>query len=411
MEYSKNPKLTIRRVGAAKAIGLTVLFAVAALAGLRRAETLSNAEPSVAGAALPSVAASAQEEPVELREVTLTPVGGAASAALSDRAPTWDLPNLDHDRVDYFVRLFTGSKRDEFAGFLTRMGHYQPMISRKLAERGMPQDLIYLAMIESGFRPKAYSRAHASGLWQFISGTARRYGLDINRAVDERNDPERATDAALDYLAELYGQFGSWYLAAAAYNTGEGRVARIMRQVTGSVRGNEYSYYKIRSRLPRETRDYVPLMVAAARIAKEPRRYGFADVRPGEPLTYDVVEVAPASQLADIAKASGTTVAELRRLNPQLKLSRTRNDRKDLIRIPAGSSERFAANWPAVRSARVAQAETQPPRTVSYRVRRGDNLTRIARRYGTTVTALKRANGLRGDRIRAGATLRIPRTS
>src|SRR5690606_36559817 len=170
----------------------------------------------------------------------------------------WDLPNLDHERVDYWIERFTTTKRDEFGRFLQRSGRYVPMISAKLGQRGMPQDLSYLAMIESGFNPRAYSPAAASGLWQFIAETGERYGLEINRAVDERNDPEKATDAALTYLSELYDRFGSWYLAAAAYNTGESRVGRIMREVTGSEKGTEYSYYEIWDRLPRETRDYVP---------------------------------------------------------------------------------------------------------------------------------------------------------
>src|SRR5690606_23663965 len=128
-----------------------------------------------------------------------------------------------------------------------------------------------------------------------------------------------------------------WYLAAAAYNSGENRVARIMRQVTGSERGTEQSYYRIWSRLPRETRDYVPLMVAAARIAKEPAKYGFDDVEMEDPLAYDVVAVDPAVPLAAIARASGTTVSDIRQLNPQLKLARTRNDRRSTVRIPRGA--------------------------------------------------------------------------
>jgi membrane-bound lytic murein transglycosylase D len=330
-------------------------------------------------------------------------------------APAWDLPNLDHERVDYWVRRFSTSKRSEFARYLSRMGRFQPMISAKLEERGMPQDLIYLAMIESGFNPKAYSHAHASGLWQFISGTGRRYGLDINRAVDERNDPEKATDAALDYLTDLHRQFGSWYLAAAAYNSGENRVARLMRQSTGSVRGTEQSYYDIWHRLPRETRDYVPLMVAAARIAKEPHKYGFEDVRPEEPMQFDVVVVDPATPLAAIARASGTTVDSLRRLNPQFKLARTRNDMRSPVRIPPSTREAFAANWSTVKTQLAADEARQSakkkasrPKVRRYRVRRGDNLTVIARRHGVSVRAIKRENGLRGDRIRAGSTLRIP---
>jgi membrane-bound lytic murein transglycosylase D len=336
------------------------------------------------------------------------------STSLSD-GPAWDLPNMDHPRVDYWVNSFSTKKKDEFELYMERSGKYSSMISRKLEERGMPQDLLYLAMIESGFNPKAYSPAAASGLWQFIGETGRRYGLEINRAVDERNDPEKATDAALTYLTELHDRFGSWYLAAAAYNTGENRVARIMREETGSERGNEGSYYEIWDRLPRETRDYVPLMVAAARISKEPAKYGF-DVEKEQPLTYDEVEVGPSSSLEAIADAAGTSLAELKRLNPQLKLSRTRNDETSVVRIPAGSEARFASSWEAVsaRHAQLARAEVkkQPTRTAAaaqrYKVRRGDNLSTIARRHGVTVASLRRANGLSGSRIRAGATLKIP---
>ena len=192
-----------------------------------------------------------------------------------DSTVQWDLANIDHSRVDSWIERFTSDLKRSFSTYLERMGKYEPLISRKLAQRRMPQELIYLAMIESGFNPKAKSPAQASGLWQFISETGRRYGLTVNRKIDERNNPARATDAALSYLADLYDKFGSWYLAAAAYNTGEGRISRIMRQVTGRERGTDADYYRISSRLPRETRDYVPKMIAAARIAKEPEKYGF----------------------------------------------------------------------------------------------------------------------------------------
>jgi membrane-bound lytic murein transglycosylase D len=252
---------------------------------------------------------------------------------------TWDLPNLDHERIDYWVDRFTTDKRHEFARFLERMGLYEEMISTRLAERGMPQDLIYLAMIESGFNPTAYSPADASGLWQFIEETGERYGLDVNRAVDERNDPELATDAALTYLAELYDRFGSWYLAAAAYNTGENRVGRIMVEETGSERGTDASYYEIWDRLPKETRDYVPLMIAAARITKDPVRYGFDVVEPETPIPQAKIAVAPATPLDEIAVRTGTSAEAIQELNPQLKLDRTRNDEVSYIRIPATAAK------------------------------------------------------------------------
>jgi membrane-bound lytic murein transglycosylase D len=198
----------------------------------------------------------------------------------------WDLSNIDHARVDSWVRTFSTNPkvRSNFVVWLERKPKYESMISAKLTERDMPQDLIYLAMIESGFNPKAKSPAAAGGLWQFISETGKRYGLTVNKKVDERNQPEKATEAALSYLSDLHDRFGSWYLAAAAYNTGENRVGRIMREVTGSEKGTDADYYRISSRLPKETQDYVPMMIAAARISKDPARYGFdaGDVALGE---------------------------------------------------------------------------------------------------------------------------------
>ena len=328
-------------------------------------------------------------------------VATRAAAAPSATGASWDLPNLDNPRVDHFVEVFSTSKRDEFSRFLSRSGRYIPMIQAKLEERDMPQDLIYLAMIESGFNPKAYSPAAASGLWQFIAETGKRYGLDVNRAVDERNDPEKATDAALTYLSELHDRFGSWYLAAAAYNTGENRVGRIMREETGSEKGNERSYYEIWDRLPRETRDYVPLMIAAARIAKEPQKYGFGEVELEAPLSYEEVVVDPATPLAAIADAAGVEMTDLKQLNPQLKLTRTRNDMRSVVRVPSGTRTAFLVNWPKVREEKTYAVQ-------EYRIRRGDSLLGIARRHGVTVDAIREANALRGSRIIAGKTLRIP---
>jgi membrane-bound lytic murein transglycosylase D len=188
---------------------------------------------------------------------------------------TMGLPNLDNPRVDAWIKRFTTSQRGSFATYLRRKDRYDDMITKKLADRGMPQGLVYLAMIESGFNPTAKSPVAARGLWQFMSPTAREYGLKVTRRVDERTNPTRSTDAALKYLNTLYNRFGSWYLAAAAYNTGQGRVARVLKQVTGKTKGTDADYYRIAHRLPQETRDYVPKMIAAARIGTNPERYGF----------------------------------------------------------------------------------------------------------------------------------------
>jgi membrane-bound lytic murein transglycosylase D len=272
-----------------------------------------------------------------------SPAGAGAVIALpvagAGLGPEWDLPNLDHPRIDYWVDRFQNvpEMREKFEGFLERGAEWAPMILERLESRGMPLDLLYLAMIESGFNPVATSHASAVGIWQFMAPTGRQYGLAMDRAVDERRDPIRATDAALDYLEQLHRRFGSWYLASAAYNTGQGRVSRVMRQQFGRERARgEQDYYRIWSRLPAETRDYVPLMIAAARITKDPAAYGFApmQLRPRE---WDEVTVPPATPLDRLAERVGATLAEIRELNPHFLLDRTPNNRDYPVRLPPGS--------------------------------------------------------------------------
>ena len=233
---------------------------------------------------IPRVGSDASALQEELAKIVVS--ANPATNSVNNSAAKWDLPNLDNARVNSWIKLFSTDPKVKarFALWLDRKPKYEPMISAKLEKRDMPQDLIYLAMIESGFNPTAKSPAKAGGLWQFIGETGKRYGLTVNKKVDERNHPAKATDAALSYLSDLHDRFGSWYLAAAAYNTGENRVGRIMRQVTGSEKGSDEDYYRISKLLPKETQDYVPMMIAAARIAKDPARYGFDanDVAMGE---------------------------------------------------------------------------------------------------------------------------------
>ena len=187
------------------------------------------------------------------------------------------IADIDHRYVSAWVAKFTGSRKRDLETTLDRMEPYTAMIERKLTERGMPKELVYLALIESGGNPRATSPVRAKGLWQFMAPTAKQYGLRVGGRVDERVDPERATDAALDYLEDLHKRFGSWYLAAAAYNTGQGRVSKVLRQVTGRRTGTDADFYRIAHRLPKETREYVPKLIAVARIAKEPTKYGIGD--------------------------------------------------------------------------------------------------------------------------------------
>ncbi|HEX9986727.1 MAG TPA: lytic transglycosylase domain-containing protein [Thermoanaerobaculia bacterium] len=195
--------------------------------------------------------------------------------AQATETPRTVLAQIPHERIDYHIARFTGEKRAEFATYLQRKTQYDEMIRARLRRRGMPEDLVYLAMIESGFNTEAHSTAEARGIWQLVADTAKRYGLRVDDTVDERLDAEKSTDAALSYLSYLYNRFGSWYLAAAAYNTGENRVGRIMTETTGAERGTDADYYRIWDQLPGETRDFVPAMVAAMRIGKAPGEYGF----------------------------------------------------------------------------------------------------------------------------------------
>jgi membrane-bound lytic murein transglycosylase D len=271
-----------RKVEAATIAALAVISSVSfiprdsfvAPAVARGASAAAANAAATAEAVAPSKGFSLANE-VSAMASSLGAGGVSASRGTSSSRATLGLPNIEHPLVDTWVRRFTTSQRGSFAIYLNRMGKYEGMITKKLADRDMPRGLIFLAMIESGFNPTAKSPVKASGLWQFMSATGREYGLTVSRNVDERNNPARSTDAALRYLDKLHDRFGSWYLAAAAYNTGQGRVARIMKQETGSTRGTDEDYYRISHRLSQETRDYVPKMIAAARIGSDPAKYGF----------------------------------------------------------------------------------------------------------------------------------------
>jgi membrane-bound lytic murein transglycosylase D len=348
---------------------------------------------------------------------------GAAPVVLSAVADVrdavqWDIPVVRNESVQRFVDLLEQKQPDRMALYLKRSGRYEGMIRSKLRERGMPEDLLYLSMIESGFNPNARSKAQAVGLWQFMAATARLYGLRVDSWVDERRDPEKSTDAALRYLQDLYDQFGSWNLAAAAYNWGGGRVARVMREETGSERGQESDFWRIRNRLPSETREYVPLIFAAALIGKEPHKYGLDHVERLLPLPVESVPVPPGTSLAVVARAIDVPVADLRELNPHLLQAVTPPGDPYPVRIPEGRSDRLAMNLERARAeARVAAAAARPQpapaRTASaarsHRVNRGESLSVIARRHNTSVAAIQRANNMgRRTLIQPGQVLRIP---
>ena len=299
---------------------------------LRSAFTLSVA----AGAFLGGVIATAG-----MREAGPSPDPAiSAIRTLAEPPVTFDLPIVPNSSVNRFVDLFRDEQPDRMALYLKRSGRYEGMIRSKLRERGMPEDLIYLSMIESGFNPNARSRASAVGLWQFMAGTARDYGLRIDSYVDERRHPEKSTDAALAYLADLYEEFGAWNLAAAAYNSGAGRVARIMREETGDERGVDADFWRIRRRLPADTREYVPLIFAAAIVGKEPHKYGLDRVERWLPVPTDTVEVAGATTLATLAARLGVSEGDLQSLNPHLLRGVTPPGERYPVIVPDGSARR-----------------------------------------------------------------------
>ena len=205
--------------------------------------------------------------------VALRTAASQAGAGVPVAAAEFDL-DVQHRAVDTWVHRFTTSLKGDFQLSLNRMDKYDDMILAKLDKRQMPRELIYLAMIESNFNPTAKSRVKAVGMWQFMSATARQFGLTVGRHVDERKDPAKATDAALTYLAKLHDRFGSWYLAAAAYNSGAGTVSKAMRKVLGRTTGTDEDFFRIAHALPKETRDYVPKLIASAKVGSDPAAYG-----------------------------------------------------------------------------------------------------------------------------------------
>ena len=276
----------------------------------------------------------------------------AASLAMSDPesvvsftpAKSWDIEETRNEEVDFFIDFLRGKNHDKTRLWLERLGKYGPMIQAKLAERGMPQDLIWLATIESGLDPNAYSSADAAGLWQFIEETGERHGLEVTEYVDERRDPIAATDAALDYLKKLNDRFGgSWYLAAAGYNTGENRVERIVREKAGGRFGDESVFWQIAKHLPSETRDYVPVMLAMGHIGKDPAKYGFSNLKMQEALQFEEMKVPGGTPLSDVAKQIGVEPEVLYELNPHLIKKQTPPNREWEVRVPVTSGDQQLA--------------------------------------------------------------------
>ena len=247
-------------------------------------------------------------------------------------------PSLSHEKVEESIGFFQTRADGFFSRALGRSQAYEEMMKKILREKNLPEELFYLALIESGFNPHAFSRAKASGIWQFVTKTAKRFGLKVDKWIDERRDPEKSTYAAAAYLKNLYGMFNNWDLAAASYNAGEGKVLRAMK----SAKSQDFWEISQHRYLRKETKEYVPMFLAAVTIASEPQRYGFSNIDYHPPLLYEKVMVPPGTRLDLIARAAETDLSEIKALNPALKKEKAPpNCSQFEIKLPPGKKEIF----------------------------------------------------------------------
>ena len=336
---------------------------------------------------------------------------GEIGAALSGTLPfsiesvagAYDIPVAYNDRVAEYLAFFQGPGRKWYARWLERSHRWVPLFREILRSEGMPEDLVYLAMIESGFSMHARSWASAVGPWQFIEATGRRFGLATDFWVDERRDPIKSTHAAARFLSRLHDAWGDWYLAWAGYNAGPGRVTKAISKY-GTT--DFWELAATDDAFRKETRHYVPKLIAAALIAKHPERFGFTELTPEAPLEWDVVKIPDATDLEIIASCAGTTVDAIATLNPELRQWATPPVAKGAppyqLRLPKGTAEAFASAYAAVKP-----SERFTYR--SYRVQKGDTLGKIALMFSTNVQALAKANrNLDPRRLRIGQELVIP---
>jgi len=320
------------------------------------------------------------------------------------------IPLIRTPRVERHIRYFQTSKRDHFDQWLARLNHYKPLVEKIFAQFQLPDDLIYLSLVESGFNPKAYSRARAAGPWQFMQATGKIYGLRVDQYVDERRDPIKSTVAAARYLRDLYDLFGTWPLAMAAYNAGERKIQRALRKAKAET------FWEIAQTkfIRRETREYVPRFMAVAIMAKNPDQYGFEEA-PADIHQFEEVVVSRPLLLRSIAAATEIPYTELHRLNPELRRDVTPpGDPAYHLKVPVGSRATVEQALASIKSwtptAIVVHAKkNRGERPGWYRVQMGDNLGKIAKRFRLTIDELKTRNKLSGRSIKVGDLLVVGR--
>ncbi len=311
-----------------------------------------------------------------------------------------DIPVRWDDRVVRYLEFYRDDPRGRsiMGAWLRRASKWGPMVRQKLRELGLPGDLVYVAMIESGFDPAARSYAGAVGMWQFVRPTGEEYGLGVSHWIDERMDPEEATEAGGRYLRDLFRRFGSWELALASYNMGYGALLRAIRKFNT----NDYWVLsRLEAGLPFETTFYVAKVMACAIVGRNPERFGFGDLELETPVRYARVEVPGGTPLGRVARAAGVEPSALEELNPSLRRGRVPPGSARQVRIPADRQEAFARNW--------TRMQPRHPAHRPYVVRFGESLSDVARRFRTSSSALRTLNELEGgEEVAVGLELLVP---
>ncbi len=319
--------------------------------------------------------------------------------ALEDETEiSYDVPIVLNETVEDYMEYFQVRIRERFAMWLNRSGRYIPLMRDIFREYGLPEDLVFVALIESGFNPYAYSRARAVGAWQFIKSTGKVYGLRIDDWVDERRDPIKSTHAAARYLKDLYARFGSWPLALASYNAGENKIERAITK----TKSDDFWDIRATKHIRRETKGYVPKFMAATIIAKNPERYGFT-LQSLEPMAFDEAWVAGATSMRTVAEAIDVPYETIKELNPELKAEIAPPDvARYRVKLPAGGRDAFTAAFEAIPAEKKRLGNW-------HTVRRGDSVASVAKRYGVSASMLLQVNGLQNPDLADNQVLFIPK--
>ncbi len=317
------------------------------------------------------------------------------------RSPMAKDPEFQRE-VERWVEYWRTRGGRSFPEYLTRMSWFGEAVDATLERKGLPPSLRYLPLIESGYSPGAVSRARAVGLWQFMEPTAKGFGMGITPLLDERRNPFKSTEAATDFLRQLRGQFGSWFFALAAYNSGPHRVQRVLDTHAPLVPPSDSLFWALRRHFPRETRDYIPKFFAAAMVAEDPEAHGFERPSDTGSFTFDEVVVPDATTLDVVAEAAGVSLEDIQRLNPEIVRGMTPPGRETILRVPVGQGWYFRERYALI-----------PPEErvtyVEHRVAKGETLSHIARKYGVPLTDLQAANPRARPRsLRIGQTLTVP---